>query len=144
MKNRLLSLIATAFWVVSMTAQTITVNNADGSTKQISASAAGTMIYSQTDGTLTIGGQAYKVAGIDIDARYLIGLSADGECTVGLRVCHGSGCRCTDLLCATVGIVHSDGLSRHADHPKRCSNEGEEPVLHLTCSFWVIVPFLTR
>lgn len=69
MKNRLLSLIATAFWVVSMTAQTITVNNADGSTKQISASAAGTMIYSQTDGTLTIGGQAYKVAGIDIDTE---------------------------------------------------------------------------
>ena len=69
MKNRLLSLIATAFWVVSMTAQTITVNNADGSTKQISASAAGTMTYNQVDGTLTIGGQAYQVANIAVDTE---------------------------------------------------------------------------
>ena len=69
MKNRLLSLITTALWVVSMTSQTISVTNADGSTKQISAATAGTMTYNQTDGTLTIGGQAYQVTNIDIDTE---------------------------------------------------------------------------
>lgn len=48
-------------------AQAITVTDANGSSKQIKASEAGTMTYSQTDGTLTIAGQAYKVSDIAVD-----------------------------------------------------------------------------
>lgn len=69
MNNRLLSLVTAVLFAVNMAAQTISVTNADGSTKQINASAAGTMTYSQTDGTLTIGGQAYQVTNIDIDTE---------------------------------------------------------------------------
>ena len=47
---------------VFMTAQTVTVVDADGGIQQVSASEAGTMTYSQTDGTLTVGGQAVKVS----------------------------------------------------------------------------------
>lgn len=54
---------------VFMTAQTITVVDADGGIRQVSASEAGTMTYSQTDGTLTVGGQAVKVSSIAIDAE---------------------------------------------------------------------------
>ena len=69
MKNILLSLVTAVLFAVSMAAQTISVTNAGGSTEQISASAAGTMTYSQTDGTLTIGGQAYQATNIDIDTE---------------------------------------------------------------------------
>ena len=54
---------------VFMTAQTITVVDADGGIRQVSASEAGTMTYSQTDGTLTVGGQPVKVSSIAIDAE---------------------------------------------------------------------------
>ena len=50
-----------------ITAQAITVTDANGSSKQIKASEAGTMTYSQTDGTLTIAGQACKVSDIAVD-----------------------------------------------------------------------------
>ena len=69
MKRRYLTLLSALVMVVTMTAQTITVTNADGTTKQISAADAGSMTWSQTDGTLTIGGQPYHVASIDVDTE---------------------------------------------------------------------------
>lgn len=67
--RKLLTLIAACMATVFMTAQTITVVDADGGIRQVSASEAGTMTYSQTDGTLTVGGQAVKVSSIAIDAE---------------------------------------------------------------------------
>ena len=55
---------------VTMTAQTITITDVDGATRQVSASEAGVMTYSQTDGTLTIGSQSVKVASVDVDAEH--------------------------------------------------------------------------
>ena len=54
--RKLFTLIAACMATVFMTAQT-------------SASEAGTMTYSQDDGTLTVGGQAVKVSSIAIDAE---------------------------------------------------------------------------
>ena len=62
----LLSAMAVAF---TMNAQTITVKDADGAIKQINASDAGVMTYSSDNGTLTIGGQPYKVSNIDVDTE---------------------------------------------------------------------------
>ena len=69
MKKRHLALLSAIVMTVTMMAQTITVTQADGTTKQISAADAGNMTYSQTDGTLTIGGQPYVVANIDVDTE---------------------------------------------------------------------------
>ena len=69
MKKRCLTLLSAIVVYITIMAQTITVTNADGTTRQISASEAGTMTYSQADGTLTVGRQAYNVAGIDIDTE---------------------------------------------------------------------------
>ena len=67
--RKLFTLIAACMATVFMTAQTVTVVDADGGIQQVSASEAGTMTYSQTDGTLTVGGQAVKVSSIAIDAE---------------------------------------------------------------------------
>ena len=67
--RKLFTLIAACMATVFMTAQTITVVDADGGIRQVSASEAGTMTYSQDDGTLTVGGQAVKVSSIAIDAE---------------------------------------------------------------------------
>ena len=69
MKKRYLTLISAIVMTLNTMAQTITVTTADGTTTQLNASAVGTMTYSQDNGTLTIGGQAYEVASIDIDAE---------------------------------------------------------------------------
>lgn len=67
---RKLHIILSAMAVVfTMTAQTITVKDADGAIKQINASDAGIMTYSSDNGTLTIGGQPYKVSNIDVDTE---------------------------------------------------------------------------
>ena len=55
MKKRNFTLLSAIVVSITMMAQTITVTNADGTTRQINASEAGTMTYSQTDGTLTVG-----------------------------------------------------------------------------------------
>ena len=65
--KKLFTLLPAVLLAITTTSQTITVTNDDGSTKQISAATAGTMMYNQTDGTLTIGGEAYQVVNIDID-----------------------------------------------------------------------------
>ncbi|MBQ2193705.1 MAG: B-1,4-endoglucanase, partial [Prevotella sp.] len=65
--KRLFTLLSAVLLAITTTSQTITVTNDDGSTKQISAATAGTMMYNQTDGTLTIGGEAYQVVNIDVD-----------------------------------------------------------------------------
>ena len=65
--RKLFTLIAACMATVFMTAQTVTVVDADGGIQQVSASEVGTMTYSQTDGTLTVGGQAVKVSSIAID-----------------------------------------------------------------------------
>ena len=67
--RKLFTLIAACMATVFMTAQTVTVVDADGGIQQVSASEAGTMTYSQDDGTLTVGGQAVKVSSIAIDAE---------------------------------------------------------------------------
>lgn len=67
--RKLFTLIAACMATVFMTAQTVTVVDADGGIQQVSASEAGTMTYSQTDGTLTVGGQPVKVSSIAIDAE---------------------------------------------------------------------------
>ena len=67
--RKLFTLIAACMAAVSLTAQTITITDADGAIQQVSASEAGTMTYSQTDGTLTVGGQPVKVSSIAIDAE---------------------------------------------------------------------------
>lgn len=67
--RKLLTLIAACMATVFMTAQTVTVVDADGGIQQVSAAEAGTMTYSQTDGTLTVGGQPVKVSSIAIDAE---------------------------------------------------------------------------
>ena len=69
MKKRYLTLLSAIVMSVTMMAQTITVTNADGTSRQISAADAGNMTWSQTDGTLTIGGQVYHVANIDVDTE---------------------------------------------------------------------------
>ena len=65
--KKLFTLLPAVLLAITTTSQTITVTNDDGSTKQISAATAGTMMYNQTDGTLTIGGEAYQVVNIDVD-----------------------------------------------------------------------------
>ena len=65
--KRLFTLLPAVLLAITTTSQTITVTNDDGSTNQISAATAGTMMYNQTDGTLTIGGEAYQVVNIDVD-----------------------------------------------------------------------------
>jgi len=67
MKKRHLTLLTAIVMAATMMAQTITVTQADGTVKQISAADAGLMTWSQTDGTLMIGGQPYRVANIDVD-----------------------------------------------------------------------------
>ena len=67
--RKLFTLIAACMATVFMTAQTVTVVDADGGIRQVSASEAGTMTYSQDGGTLTVGGQAVKVSSIAIDAE---------------------------------------------------------------------------
>ena len=67
MKKRHLTLLTAIVMAATMMAQTITVTQADGTVKQISAADAGPMTWSQTDGTLMIGGQPYRVANIDVD-----------------------------------------------------------------------------
>lgn len=67
--RKLFTLIAACMATVFMTAQTVTVVDADGGIRQVSAAEAGTMTYSQTDGTLTVGGQPVKVSSIAIDAE---------------------------------------------------------------------------
>lgn len=67
MKKRHLTLLTAIVMAATMMAQTITVTQADGTVKQISAADAGSMTWSQTDGTLMIGGQPYRVANIDVD-----------------------------------------------------------------------------
>ena len=67
MKKRHLTLLTAIVMAATMMAQTITVTQADGTVKQISAAEAGPMTWSQTDGTLMIGGQPYRVANIDVD-----------------------------------------------------------------------------
>ena len=67
--RKLFLLFAACMAAVSLTAQTITITDADGATQQVSAAEAGTMTYSQTDGTLTVGGQPVKVSSIAIDAE---------------------------------------------------------------------------
>ena len=67
MKKRHLTLLTAIVMAATMMAQTITVTQADGTVKQISAAYAGPMTWSQTDGTLMIGGQPYRVANIDVD-----------------------------------------------------------------------------
>ena len=84
--KRLFTLLPAVLLAITTTSQTITVTNDDGSTNQISAATAGTMMYNQTDGTLTIGGEAYQVVNIDIH----------GEC----RYCH-QPCGWDDRGCQT-------------------------------------------
>ena len=60
--QRLIIVLLSMHFTLYIAAQTITVIDAEGTAKQINASEVGTMTYSQTDGTLTIAGQAYKVA----------------------------------------------------------------------------------
>ena len=67
MKKRHLTLLTAIVMAATMMAQTITVTQADGTVNQISAADAGPMTWSQTDGTLMIGGQPYRVANIDVD-----------------------------------------------------------------------------
>ena len=67
--RKLFLLLAACMAAVSLTAQTITITDADGAIQQVSAAEAGTMTYSQTDGTLTVGGQPVKVSSIAIDAE---------------------------------------------------------------------------
>ena len=67
--KKILTLFAAVAASAVMTAQTITVTNVDGTTRQIGAAEAGTMTYSQQDGTLTIGGQPYNVANIAVDTE---------------------------------------------------------------------------
>ena len=69
MKKRKLTLLSALAMAVTMMAQTITVTQADGTVTQINASDAGNMIWTETDGTLNIGGQAYKVAQLDVDTE---------------------------------------------------------------------------
>ena len=69
MKKRKLTLLSAIAMAVTMMAQTITVTQADGTVTQINASDAGNMIWTETDGTLNIGGQAYKVAQLDVDTE---------------------------------------------------------------------------
>ena len=69
MKKRHLTLLSAVVMAITMMAQTITVTNADGTVTQINASDAGNMIWTETDGTLNIGGQAYKVAQLDVDTE---------------------------------------------------------------------------
>ena len=65
--QRLIIVLLSMHFTLYIAAQTITVIDAEGTAKQINASEAGTMTYSQTDGTLTIAGQAYKVDSIAVD-----------------------------------------------------------------------------
>ena len=65
--QKLILVLLSMHFTLYITAQAITVTDANGSSKQIKASEAGTMTYSQTDGTLTIAGQAYKVSDIAVD-----------------------------------------------------------------------------
>ena len=69
MKKRKLTLLSAIAMAVTMMAQTITVTQADGTVTHINASDAGNMIWTETDGTLNIGGQAYKVAQLDVDTE---------------------------------------------------------------------------
>ena len=69
MKKRKLTLLSAIAMAFTMMAQTITVTQADGTVTQINASDAGNMIWTETDGTLNIGGQAYKVAQLDVDTE---------------------------------------------------------------------------
>ena len=65
--QRLIIVLLSMHFTLYIASQTITVIDAEGTAKQINASEAGTMTYSQTDGTLTIAGQAYKVDSIAVD-----------------------------------------------------------------------------
>ena len=65
--QRLIIVLLSMHFTLYIAAQTITVIDAEGTVKQINASEAGTMTYSQTDGTLNIAGQAYKVDSIAVD-----------------------------------------------------------------------------
>lgn len=65
--QRLIIVLLSMHFTLYIAAQTITVIDAEGTIKHIKASEAGTMTYSQTDGTLTIAGQAYKVDSIAVD-----------------------------------------------------------------------------
>ncbi len=69
MKKRHLTLLSAVVMAITMMAQTITVTQADGTVTQINASDAGNMIWTETDGTLTIGRQPYMVANIDVDTE---------------------------------------------------------------------------
>jgi len=64
--QRLITVLLSMHFIL-IAAQNITVIDAEGTTKLIKASEAGTMTYSQTDGTLTIAGQAYQVDSIAVD-----------------------------------------------------------------------------
>ena len=65
--KKILTILAAWALTFPMTAQTITLTDANGNVRQINAAEAGEMTYSNTDGTLTIGGQAYPVATINVD-----------------------------------------------------------------------------
>ena len=62
--QKLIIVLLSMHFSLYIAAQTITVIDAEGTTKHIKASEAGTMTYSQTDGTLTIGSQSVKVASV--------------------------------------------------------------------------------
>ena len=67
--RKLLTLLTTLTVALTMTAQTITITDDDGTAKQINAADVGVMTYSNDHGTFTIGGQTYKVSNIDIDTE---------------------------------------------------------------------------
>ena len=54
--RKILALLTVLAVVHTTAAQTVTVTDAEGTVRQISASDAGVMTYSQENGTLTIGG----------------------------------------------------------------------------------------
>ena len=67
--KKLLTLLTTLAVGITMSAQTISVTDVDGQVKQINAADAGVMTYSHDNGTLSIGGQAYKVQNMDVDTE---------------------------------------------------------------------------
>ena len=67
--RKIFALLTVLAVVHTTAAQTVTVTDAEGTVRQISASDAGVMTYSQENGTLTIGGQAYKVSDMDVDTE---------------------------------------------------------------------------
>ena len=83
-----------------------------------------------------------SVVCIYIYVCHTIGLSSNHKGAVGLRPGHQACIGSTYLLDSAIGLSHSDGLGHHRDNHHDSCQEGEVSFLHLTCSFWVTLPFL--